>query len=280
MKIVVKEEGELLNYLLNNTDISHKNIKKYLKNGLIYVDGTRTTKFNYPVHNKSVIKIETKKQNINKLPFDIIYEDDNLIVVDKPSGLLSIATQKEKEETCYHIVREYLKSKNKNAKVFVIHRLDKDTSGVLMLAKNEYTKNLFQKNWDEYAKNRSYIAIVHGKVEQERKRLVYYLKETTTNLVYISKNNDGKKAITNYEVIKSNDEYSKLNITIETGRKNQIRVSLAHINHPILGDKKYGKDKEKRLYLHADKLEIYNPIEKKMMKFVSKVPNDFNKKIK
>ena len=280
MKIVSNSDGELLKYLVENTNISHKNIKKYLKNGLIYVDGVRTTKYNYPIKKKSIINIETKKNNNASLPFEILYEDDNIIVVDKPSGLLSIATAKEKDETCYHLVREYLKSKNKNAKVFIIHRLDKDTSGVLMFAKNEYTKNVFQKNWDEYVKERSYIAIVHGKMEKKEGKLIYYLKETTTNLVYISKNKDGKKSITNYKVIKENDNYSKLYITIETGRKNQIRVSMSHINHPIVGDKKYGDDKEKRLFLHANKLEIFNPIEKKKMAFNSKIPNEFNLKIK
>ena len=280
MKIEVKENGELLDYLSKHTDLSHKNLKKYLTNGLIYVNGTRTTKYNYPLKKGSVIIIETKKKNQESLPFDILFEDENIIVINKPSGLLSIATNKEKEETCYHKVREYLKTKNKNAKVFIIHRLDKDTSGVLMLAKNEHTKNMYQKNWDEYVKERSYIAIVHGKMEEKKKKLIYLLKETKTNLVYISKNKEGKKAITNYEVLKENDNYSKLYITIETGRKNQIRVSLAHINHPILGDKKYGEDKESRLYLHANKLVVFNPIQKKIMTFESKEPKEFNSKIK
>ena len=115
---------------------------------------------------------------------------------------------------------------------------------------------------------------------RKKNRLVNYLKETTTNLVYISKNKDGKQAITNYEVLKENNNYSKLLINIETGRKNQIRVQLASILHPILGDKKYGEDKEKRLFLHASKLEVFNPITRKTMTFTSKVPSIFNSKVK
>ncbi|MBR4617751.1 MAG: RluA family pseudouridine synthase [Bacilli bacterium] len=280
MKLIVKDKSLLLEYLENNLDMSRKNLKNYLKNGSIYVDGVRTTKFDYPLNKNSIIQINTNSKNSKQLPFDILYEDENIIVVDKPSGILSIATNKEKELTVYHLLREYLKSKNKNAKVFVIHRLDKDTSGVLMFAKNEYSKNLFQKDWDKLVSERSYIAIVHGIMIEKEKTLVNYLKETTTNLVYISRNNDGKKAITSYKVLKEKNDLSKLRIYIQTGRKNQIRVQLSHIEHPILGDKKYGADSEKRLFLHADRLTVYNPILKTKMSFVSKVPYIFDTKLK
>ena len=280
MKIVVKKEGQLLDYLVNNVEMSRKTLKQYLQKGSIYVDGVRTTKYDYPLSINTVIKIDENSKNRSELPFEVIYEDKDIIVVDKPSGILSIATEKEKEETVYHILREYLKKKNKNAKVFVVHRLDKDTSGILLFAKSEYVKNTFQKDWSELVKVREYTAVVHGKLDKKKDRLVNYLKETTTNLVYISKNKEGKLAITNYEVLKENSDYSKLLINIETGRKNQIRVQLANINHPILGDKKYGDDKEKRLFLHASKLEVFNPITRKTMTFTSKVPSIFNSKIK
>ena len=280
MKIVVKKEGQLLDYLVNNVEMSRKTLKQYLQKGSIYVDGVRTTKYDYPLSINTVIKIDENSKNRSELPFEVIYEDKDIIVVDKPSGILSIATEKEKEETVYHILREYLKKKNKNAKVFVVHRLDKDTSGILLFAKSEYVKNTFQKDWNELVKVREYTAVVHGKLDKKKDRLVNYLKETTTNLVYISKNKEGKLAITNYEVLKENSDYSKLLINIETGRKNQIRVQLANINHPILGDKKYGDDKEKRLFLHASKLEVFNPITRKTMTFTSKVPSIFNSKIK
>ena len=173
-----------------------------------------------------------------------------------------------------------MNDKNKHAKIFIIHRLDKETSGVLMFAKNEYSKNVFQENWNELVKKRSYIAIVEGILEKKEATLKNYLKETSTHLVYVSKNKDGKEAITSYKVVKQGKKYSELKIEIETGRKNQIRVQLANINHPIVGDKKYGLGDEKRLFLHADLLEIYNPILKKKMSFKSTAPKAFIAKVK
>ena len=278
MKLVVQKETTLLNYLYENLDMPKKKIKEYLKYGSIYVDGNKTTQFNYPLTNGSKIIIDTKSKNSFTLPFPVIYEDNNIIVIDKPSNLLTISTAKEKEDTAYHLVSRYLKSKNPHSKVFIVHRLDKDTSGVLLLAKNEQVKNLYQKDWNTNVK-RNYIAIVHGKPRKQKETLINNLKETKTNLVYINK--DGKEAITTYELLQNTKNYSKLKIDISTGRKNQIRVQLAAINIPIVGDKKYGqKDKEKRLYLHANSLTVYNPIEKKNFTYTAKIPKAFNQILK
>ena len=227
------------------------------------------------------IVIDTNNKNKKTLPFDIIFEDDHIIVVNKPSGLLTIATEKEKENTLYHIVREYLINKNKNNKIFVVHRLDKDTSGIVILAKDEKTKNKLQENWNDYVVLREYVAVVEGILPKKSDRIVEYLKETKTNLVYITKNKEGKEAITNYKVLKENNNYSLLEIKIETGRKNQIRVALANLNHPIVGDKKYGnkKAKENRLYLHANRLKIYYPEIKKEILFETNTPTEFKKKM-
>lgn len=278
MKLVVQKESTLLNYLYENLDMPKKKIKEYLKYGSIYVDGNKTTQFNYPLTNGSKIIIDTKSKNSFTLPFPVIYEDNNIIVIDKPSNLLTISTAKEKEDTAYHLVSRYLKSKNPHSKVFIVHRLDKDTSGVLLLAKNEQVKNLYQKDWNTNVK-RNYIAVVHGKPRKQKETLINNLKETKTNLVYINK--DGKEAITTYELLQNTKNYSKLKIDISTGRKNQIRVQLAAINIPIVGDKKYGqKDKEKRLYLHANSLTVYNPIEKKNFTYTAKIPKAFNQILK
>ena len=267
MKITVKKEGELLDYLYNNLDMPKKRIKQYLTHGSIFVNETKTTKYNYRVLPGMHIMIDTDNKNKHTLPFDILFEDDHIIVVNKPSGLLTIATAKEKEKTLFHIVREYLVSKDKHAKVFIVHRLDKDTSGIVVLAKDEKTKNKLQENWNEYVSLREYVAVVHGKLNKESDRIVQHLKETKTNLVYVSRDNDGKEAITNYKVIKENDLYSMVSITLETGRKNQIRVAFNTLRHPIVGDKKYSniKDKESRLYLHANRLKMYYPEIKKVI---------------
>ena len=218
-------------------------------------------------------------KNKKTLPFDILFEDDHIIVVNKPSGLLTIATTKEREKTLYHIVRDYLISKNRNAKVFIVHRLDRDTSGVVILAKDEKTKNKLQENWNEYVSLREYVAVVHGKLNKRSDRIVQKLKETKTNLVYVSHDNEGKEAITNYQVIKENDKYTLVSINLETGRKNQIRVAFNTLHHPILGDKKYSeiKDNESRLYLHANRLKMYYPEIKKEILFETATPNEFKK---
>ena len=282
MKIIVEKEAELLDYLYNNVDMPKKRIKQYLTHGSIYVNNNKTTKYNYKLLPGMNIVIATDNKNRKTLPFDILFEDNHIIVVNKPSGLLTIATTKEKEKTLYHIVREYLVSKDKNARIFIVHRLDKDTSGVVVLAIDEKTKNKLQENWNEYVSLREYVAVVHGKLNKESDKIVQKLKETKTNLVFVSHNEEGKEAITNYKVIKENDNYSLLSINIETGRKNQIRVAMATINHPIVGDKKYGNsnDKETRLYLHANRLKMYYPELKKDILFETATPNEFKKIMK
>lgn len=281
MKKVVDKNDTLLNYLIENIDIPKNKIKSYLKHKMIYVDNTNTTKYDYPLKKGSIIYIDTSKKKGINLPFSILYEDQNIIVVDKPSGLLTVSTEQEKEHTLYHYVREYVKSKNKNTNIFIIHRLDKETSGIIILAKNEKTKKIFQNSWDEIAIERKYIAVVEGKVKDSKKTLINNLKENKANMVYISK--EGKQAITKYKVIKENNNCSLLDIEIKTGRKNQIRVQLANINHPVVGDKKYNnnnKTKEKRLYLHAYKLKIYNKLLRKEQTFESQVPKIFKEKVK
>jgi len=281
MKLIVESDGELLEYLYNHLDMPKKRIKQYLSHGSIYVNNNKTTKHNYKLVAGMNIVINTSN-NVKTLPFDVLFEDDHIIVVNKPSGLLTIATQKEKNNTLYHIVREYLVSKNKNNKVFIVHRLDKDTSGIVVLAKDEKTKNKLQENWNQYVSLREYIAVVHGNVKKDSDRIVQYLRETKTNLVYIARDKDGKEAITNYKVIKRNDKYTLLNIKIETGRKNQIRVALSSINNPIVGDNKYGdtKDGESRLYLHANRLKMYYPEIGKDILFETAIPSEFKKIMK
>jgi 23S rRNA pseudouridine1911/1915/1917 synthase len=278
MKLVVNKEGKLLDYLYNNLDMPKKRIKQYLTHGSIFVNNNKTTKYNYHLVPGMNIMIDTDNKSKKTLPFNILFEDDHIIVVNKPSGLLTIATNKEKEKTLYHIVREYLVSKDKNSRVFIVHRLDKDTSGIVVLAKDEKTKNKLQENWNEYVTLREYVAVVHGQLKEKEDKIVQLLKETKTNLVYVSRDKEGKEAITNYKVIKENDNYSMVSINIETGRKNQIRVAFQTLKHPIVGDKKYGeRDNENRLYLHANRLKMYYPELKKDILFETPTPNEFKK---
>lgn len=279
MKLVVKREGQLLEYLYEVVDMPKKRIKQYLNHGSIFVNNNKVRTFNYKLVPGMNIIIDTDGKNKKTLPFDILFEDEHIIVVNKPSGLLTVATAKEKEKTLYHIVREYLVSKNKFSKVFIVHRLDKDTSGVVILAKDIKTKKQLQENWDEYVSLREYVAVLNGHMSKKSDRIVQNLKETKTNLVYVGRGNDGKEAITNYKVIKESKNYSLVEIKIETGRKNQIRVAFSSHKSPILGDKKYGnkKDGSSRLYLHANRLKIYYPVIKKDILFEVQTPIEFKK---
>lgn len=187
----------------------------------------------------------------------ILYEDKHLLIVGKPAGMLTIGTDKEKDNTMYHKVLIYLNKKNQ--KVFVVHRLDKDTSGLLIFAKSEKVKNMLQDNWDKVI--RKYYALVYGNNISLSGTIKLKLNETKTLKTYVDDKN-GKLAITYYKKIKENGKYTLLDVEILTGRKNQIRVSLNHIGYPIIGDKKYGNAPNplRRLCLHAYLLEFDHPI--------------------
>ena len=281
-KYIIEEPMILMDYLVNVLDKPRKKAKILLTKNAIYINNKNITKYNYPLIPGNILEIKEFNQNDIDPSIKIIYEDKDIIVVDKPAGLLTIATENEKEKTLYHLVSDYVKVKNKNARIFVIHRLDKETSGIIIFAKSENVKRLFQDNWDKYAIYRGYMAIVEGVVEVKNKKILSYLIEKDNFKVYSTTPDKGKKAITNYKFIKSNKKYSLLDINIETGRKNQIRVAMHDIKHPIAGDRKYGSkiDPVRRLCLHCHKLVIYNPILKQEMKFNTEVPEAFKKVIK
>jgi len=276
MKIIVKNKDNLLDYLVNNTDWSKSKIKSLFKYKSILVNGKIPLNPNIDVKVKDVIEVSTDKKTVSIGTIPIIYEDDNYLVVNKPSGMLTIATNKEKEKTLYHKVREYINSKKE--KMFIVHRLDRDTSGLVLFCKNEKLRDKIQENWEKVAVLREYRCVVVGKLDKKKARLVNYLKETKDGNVYVS--NTGKEAITNYEVLKE-DNNSLLKIVIETGRKNQIRAQLAYIGNPIIGDKKYGdnKVKSKKLLLIANRLDIKDPISKKTLSFEVNVPREYLKNL-
>jgi 23S rRNA pseudouridine1911/1915/1917 synthase len=283
--IVVLNEGMLLEYLINNVDSKSKNnIKTMLKNKSILVNNVTITKFDHQLKKGDIISFRkiVKNNNLNQ-DIDIIYEDNNIIVINKPSSLLSIANEKEKEKTAYILVSDYLKSKNKNAKVFVVHRLDRDTSGVLLFAKDEKTKDIFQEKWNDLVELREYYAVVEGSMPIESKTITSYLVENKNKFVYSTKDKKaGKLAITNYQVIKSNISFSLVKFEIDSGRKNQIRVHMSEMGFPILGDKKYGSKKNplRRTALHASKLTINNPVTERLITFETEIPKEFRKMFK
>ena len=272
-KYIVKENEILIEFLKKMfSNLSKNSVKSLLHNEKVFVNGNMTTKYNYELNIGDVVEIREKvAKNI-----DIIYEDKDIIVINKPSGLLTVATEKEKNKTAYHLVMEYLKKKNKNNRIFIIHRLDKDTSGIIMFAKNERAKHLYQDNWNDIVKKRCYYAVIDGKMENKEGTIKSYLKENG-NMVYSVKDRSGKLAITEYKVLKERKNISLLDINLKTGRKNQIRVHMKENKTPILGDLKYGEKSKliNRLALHAYKLELINPVTKKLLTFEINMPNEF-----
>lgn len=273
-KIVVTKEAKLIDYLLENTEYSRNKIKSLLKYRSISIPGIRQIKHDTIVKPHQVISISSEKKVTKIGKIDIVYEDENYLVVNKPGGMLTISTEKESNRTLYHFVREYIKEQDKRNKIFIVHRLDRETSGLVLFAKDEDLKRKLQENWEKAALTRKYVGVVSGILEKKEDQLINYLKENTQNRVFISKDSSGKKAITNYKVIRENRN-SLLEIEIKTGRKNQIRVQLAEINHPIIGDNKYGMIKAKRMYLQAVKLAIRDPITNKVLTFEIDTPRDF-----
>lgn len=265
----------LLDFLYRKLDSLPKGkVKSHLEHKEILVGGKVSTKFNHPLKAGQVVTLRKNAVTFQskETPLTILYEDADIIVIDKPAGLLSMANDKEKENTAYHMLTDYVRQGNQSNRIFIVHRLDRETSGVLMVAKNEKMKLALQDNWAELVSYRGYLAIVEGQLEVKTGQMKSWLLETKTHLMYSSSTpGDGLEAITNYEVISDNRDYSLVSVWLDTGRKNQIRVHMKDMEHPIAGDKKYGAQTNpaRRLLLHAHKLVITHPFTREVMTFES-----------
>lgn len=254
---------------------SNKKIKSYFKYRMVEVNGEIVTNMNSIVKKGNVVKIFFSKRTIEKFDLSIIYEDDDLIAINKPAGLLSISNSKEKEITAYRMVSDYVKTNHKKAKIFVVHRLDQGTSGVLMFAKNEKIKDVLQRSWNDIVKKREYYAVVEGKMDRSG-TIESYLAMNHFQKVYSTTNKNGWYARTHYERVAHKNGYSLLKVDIDTGRRNQIRVHMSEAGHPVTGDKKYGAKKNpiNRLALHASVLEFIDPRNGKLLSLKTSVPEE------
>ncbi len=210
----------------------------------------------------------------------ILYEDRDILVVDKPAGLLTVGTDSDKSRTAYFILTDYVRKgsdKSRN-RVFIVHRLDRDTSGVLLVAKNEKAKLQLQAEWPETDKK--YLAVVHGKCPKNADTITTYLAENKAHVVYSTSDpTKGKLSRTAYRVLKQTKDFALLEVDLLTGRKNQIRVHLAGIGHPIVGDKKYGRGNESfaHLALHAREISFQHPASGERLVFSADTPGYFSK---
>ena len=287
----VTRQAVLLDYLLKHcADLKKTKIKQILKYGSVRVNGRVVTLHRHELKPGDTIDFLSQKDAFSErlktgLDFSVVYEDSDLVVVDKPTGLLTMGTEHEKEDTVYFKLTEYLRAKTDAAgrgRVFIVHRLDRDSSGLVVFAKNEATKHALQKNWAQTVKK--YYAVTEGVPEEKEGRMESHLEEDKFRRVYrVNKESrKSRRAVTHYRLLRENGRYALLDVTLETGRKNQIRVHLSDLGHPITGDMKYGARSNpiKRLALHAYHLSLPHPKTGEIKTFTSKLPEPFEKILK
>lgn len=283
-QFIVKTPIQLMDFLIENLPQKNKNnIKTLLKNKAIIVNGKPTSQFNYQLKPNQTVSINAhyNPQKVSTIQgISILHEDTDIIVIHKESGILSVAAENNNSETAYNMLRNYVKQINPVNKIFIVHRLDRDTSGVMIFAKTIESKNILQSTWNTSVIKRTYIALVEGEVEKNEDTITSYLLEDSNFTMHSSqKINSGEYAITHYKTLRRNKFNSLLEVELETGKKNQIRVHLQDIHHSIVGDKKYGAKTNpiQRLGLHAFRIEFFHPITKKVLKFETKIPKQFLK---
>ena len=277
----VDSDCQLLDFLLATLkDKSRTTVKSYLSHRQVAVNDMPTTQFNTPLHkgDRVTINFSIGYKIFRHRRLRIIFEDEYIIVIDKGYGLLSMATKNEKAETAYRIISDYVKTNDPEGHIFIVHRLDRDTSGVMIFAKRQRIQEMLQRNWNDAVIERKYMAVVEGTLTPEAGLIKSYLKENAALQVYSTQNpEEGQLAITRYKTVTGNGRFSLVEVQLETGRKNQIRVHMHDLGHPIIGDRKYGSNSNPigRVALHAASLRFKHPITGQMLHFESNLPEKF-----
>ncbi len=280
-----QEPLQLLSYLISVlTDQKRTSVKEMLKHNQVLVNGQIATQHNTALNPGDVVKVNFTREFrvFRHRRMQIVYEDDDIIVAHKGYGLLSMGTGREQhtqEETAYSILREYVKWQNPRNKIFIVHRLDRDTSGLMLFAKTVEAKESLQHNWNNMVLQRKYVALVEGTPDPAEGTVRSYLKENSKHEVYSVKEpaDDAQLAVTRYRTLRSGGGYSLMEVELDTGRKNQIRVHMKDLGHPIAGDRRYGASRSPlhRLALHAQTLRFVHPVTRKDMNFSTPVPPRF-----
>ena len=279
---IVKEPMELMAFLsAKMPQASRTKIKSLLSKRIVYVDNVITTQYNFPLVPGMKVQISRDKNTheFRSRLLKIVYEDAYLIVIDKSESLLSVNTERQKERTAYTILNEYVRRSGKQNRVYIVHRLDRDTSGLMMFAKDEKTQHTLRDNWHNIVFDRRYVAVVNGEMEKNQGVVHSWLTDRTLYVHSSPTDDGGKESTTHYRVIKRKNGYSLLELELETGRKNQIRVHMQDLGHPIVGDGRYGHEEGPnplgRLALHAFKLCFYHPVTGEIMRFETPYPSTF-----
>lgn len=286
LSFTVNEETTLMPFLMSSMpERKRTSIKELLRHNQVAVNGTPISQFNSVLNPGDEVKVNLTREwrVFYNRRLKLVYEDDDIIVVNKGYGLLSMGNDKVKDGTAYSILREYVKWENPRNKIFIIHRLDRDTSGLMMFAKTIEAKETMQHNWNNMVLNRKYLAVVEGKVEPADGVVRSYLAENSEHEVYSTPDSSkGQLAVTRYRTLSSKNGYSLMEVELDTGRKNQIRVHMKELGHPIAGDRRYGASSSPihRLALHAQTLRFVHPVTRKEMSFTTPVPSGFTKMVK
>lgn len=290
----VSEQVALMEFLISKMGgMTKSSVKQLLGQRRVKVGNVVQTRHDFALKAGDVVTVSSGRGNsqLTHPKLKIVYEDDDLIVVNKQPGLLTVAaTPGSSETTAYSILRAYVKKQNARAGIYVVHRLDRETSGLLVFARSEELQHYMRQYWRELVTERTYIALAEGILEPREGKITTWLTEDKRNaVVYSSPVDDGGDiAITNYKVLRTAKGdgleakgYSLVELHLETGRTNQIRVHLASKGCPVVGDRKYGHGNESspidRLCLHAKVLEFIHPVTEKKVRFESPVPKEFNR---
>ena len=298
----VRVAADLLSFLMNAVGTTRTNAKRLLQRRLVSVNGVVVSQFDTPLQTGDKVTIRNGQgaAELHHPKLRLVYEDDHLIVVEKKNGLLSVPSAVgSSETTAYSILRAYVRKQNARAGVFVVHRLDRETSGLLVFAKSAELQHYMREYWRQIVTCRTYVAVAEGVFDKKQGQIRSWFTEDKRNaMVYSSPVDDGGDlAITNYEVLKETANtslplpnkggLSRVALHLETGRTNQIRVHLASIGHPVIGDRKYGhgndtvlakallQKKTDRLCLHARVLEFIHPVTEQTLHFETPVPKSF-----
>lgn len=281
LTFTVREPRTLLEFLMASMpDRKRTNVKELLKYDQVMVNGRVEHQFDAPLAGGDEVKVNLTRAFITfyNRRVQLVYEDDDIIVINKGYGLLSVGNDKIKEGTAYSIVRQYLKDKDPRNMLFIVHRLDQHTSGLMLMAKSVEVKEHLQHNWNNMVRHRQYVCVVEGKLNPAEGEVRSYLAENSQHLVYSTENPaEGKLAVTNYKTIKSANGYTLAEVELETGRKNQIRVHMHDLGYSIAGDRRYGAKTSPihRLALHARTISFVHPITRRLLEFSTPIPASF-----
>lgn len=277
----VNEERPLLEFLLDNVkNISKTKVKATLRGHGIKVDGKTVTQFDYPLRKGmkvGVCKHKRDNMQLNSRYVKIVYEDKFIVVIEKNIGILSMAAG-HSSLNVKTVLDEYFHKSHQKCRAHVVHRLDRDTSGLMIYAKDIETEQILEHNWHDIVYDRRYVAVVSGEMEEDGGTIANWQKDNKAYITYSSPvDNGGKYAVTHFHTLARTTEYSLVEYSLETGRKNQIRVHSADMGHPVCGDVKYGNGDNPlhRLCLHAYMLCFYHPVTRERMEFETPIPASF-----